>query len=239
MGVRSPTNDSGVIPRIPSARAQPGPSRRSARCGAAEMMLLGGISPEGSEGVVAGVDPVENAVLPRRHADPVGGNRVDARSFGVCIRCGRDSEALPPLCTGPTGVVQTHPRIHPPVVHIPVHRVRPHPSKSARSCGFRLWRSVDTCGPSNDTRVIHQPVHRRRPQGCGRGVSGLIPPSTGAEVVHSTGGSPQSCPHRWTMWKKARVPVEGSNRDSRVGQRVAQAPRCFRLISLVSSVTWL
>ena len=179
----------------------------------------------------------------RRSAAPTcgsgWGNRVDARSFGVCIRCGRASEALPPLCTGPTGVVQTHPRIHPPVVHIPVHRTRPHPSKSARSCGFRLWRSVDTCGPPNDIRVIHQPVHRRRPQGCGRGVSGLIPPSTGAEVVHSTGGSPQSCPHRWTMWKKARVPVEGSNRDSRVGQRVAQAPRCFRLISLVSSVTWL
>lgn len=130
-------------------------------------------------------------------------------------------------------------RIHPPVVHIPVHRAHPHPSKSARSCGFQLWRSVDTCGPPNDIGVIHQPVHRRRPQGCGRDVSGLIPPSTGAEVVHSTGGSPQSCPHRWTMWKKTRVPVEGSNRDSRVGQRVAQAPRCFRLISLVSSVTWL
>ena len=145
----------------------------------------------------------------------------------------------PPLCTGPTGVVQTRPRIHPPVVHIPVHRARPHPSKPARSCGFRLWRPVDTCGQPNDIRVIHQPVRRRRPQGCGRGVSGLIPPSTGAEVVHSAGGSPQSCPHRWTMWKKTRVPVEGSNRDSRVGRRVAQAPRCFRLISLVSSVTWL
>ena len=37
------------------------------------MMLLGGISPGGSEGVVAGVDPVENAVLPRHHADSAGG----------------------------------------------------------------------------------------------------------------------------------------------------------------------
>lgn len=68
-------------------------------------------------------------------------------------------------------------------------------------------------------------------------------------VVHRKTPSPQGSPQGWTMWTIPRPSVQGSRaqhgprrtRSTGPGslRPAGQWPRCLRLISLVSSVTWL
>ena len=139
--------------------------------------------------------------------------------------------------------------ICPDRVHILLHRCDLHPHDSevlGLSC---LWRRVDECGDPNDIGVIPQRSGVQVPHPADHPLSGLHGP-----IPH-----PRRCPQEGPFSTEFSTGVDnvddpstaGSGFSTRVGPRRTtstgpgarrpdgQWPRCLRLISLVSSVTWL
>lgn len=205
----------------------------SGRCAGAQMFLDAEISLEMSRGVstCGFCGEPGSSQHPRRSSC---GSRGGSAPFGVWAGRGFPTTAPHPFCTASPGLVQR------PTASVPspstlfstgVIWVRMIPRfSSPQACG-NVWMTVEIRMTSlSFPSAVEGPVPSLRiitSAACTGRFRALA-------VVHRKPPSPQGSPQGWTMWTIPRPPVQGSARSSG-----PQWPRCLRLISLVSSVTWL